>query len=408
MQWKLILALTRVSRAFRRPAVKLNPDKFPRIPKGDAMVQQALGAFSFSRATVAKTIAFALLTLLTTAQAEGPPRAVPITNAPMTTEAPEVVRLAIQRTSDTGSCTGIVLTGRIILTAAHCVQGATGIKVFFYAALGTSGTRVFPSTEIFGRATFYPHPDFDGSPLIGTNDNDIAVVRLADPGMSKYDSARIFFDDRRPWMANSGATSREDRRVYAFGIGTGSPQGSSSDCDAAGNTSGTKRRADRIYVQYVQAAPNWTRGEQPKILASMDGQHLCPGDSGGAWTLRRMDGQQDRFLTFAIHYTHTEDWWYDTAYGTSIRAYWEWVIGRANHAHVGLACPTAVLSGSGYRYKTCSENAMGDQCVAGQTRLQKCSGNYVGPGVNQTCEAGFWENSGGRCEPKAPPGGQRP
>jgi len=329
-------------------------------------------------------------------QGANPQGTSPITNAPSTTAAPEIVRLVIKRAgSELAGCTGIVLTRRIILTAAHCVQGAMGIKVYFYTVLNSSGSRVYPSTDVFGPAAFIPHPDFDGSPLLSTNNNDIAVIRLRDPGMSTYEPARIYFDNRIPWKEYSG----EEGRVDAFGIGTGSPPGSSADC-GAGTSDGTKRHATRIYVAGVQYASVGTR----KIIATMDGQHLCPGDSGGAWTLRR----NGRYLTFAIHYDHTDFWWYQTAYGTSIRAYWEWAISRANDADVSLACPTTVPPGSGYRYKKCRENLTGSECTTGQTKHRSCSANQSGPGVDFTCVAGFWKGTGGGCEPKAPPGGQPP
>lgn len=345
-----------------------------------------------------------LLTLLTAAP--GADRRVSrVTNAPQTIEAPEIVRLSFNRAKN-NLCTGIVLTRRIILTAAHCLENPADVTVSYYDTLGTDGTPVYPSTGGFGPATYYPHPDFSRA-LLRHNNNDIGVIRLADPGMSTYVPARIYFDGRRPWMPHSGVNSRRDRRVHAFGVGKGSPAGSSSDCEAGGNTVAMKRRADRLYVhivdQWVAAA-----GEPRKIAATMDGQHLCGGDSGGAWTLKRNEGQQPRFLTFAIHFDHDEDWWYDTAWGTSIRPYWEWIVSRANHANVSLACPTSVLPGSGYRYKTCRENAAGSECVTGQTRHRDCSGNFSGPGLDETCVAGFWQTTGGRCEPRAPPGGQRP
>ncbi len=323
-----------------------------------------------------------------------------ITNAPATLLAPEIVRLYIQKDHGTLTCTGITLTRRIILTAAHCVEKARGIQVFYYDGAYKSGTIVFPSTGAFGAASFHTHPAFDGSPFLRTNDNDIAVVRLANPGMSTYERAKIYFDDRRPWLPNND----EGRRVHAFGVGWGSSPGSSSDCDASGNNINIKRHADRIYVQ-----SGLFSFEPEKIKASMDGQHICNGDSGGAWTLKRNDKRgRAHFLTFAIHYYHTEDGWFDTAYGTSIRRYWEWIIGRAHAADVSLACPTSVLPGSGYRYKSCRENALGDECNLGQSRHRNCSSNFIGPGEDDKCVAGFWKRSGGWCEPDAPAGGQRP
>lgn len=49
----------------------------------------------------------------------------------------------------------------------------------------------------------------------------------------------------------------------------------------------------------------------------------------------------------------------------------------------------------------------GNECSPGQQRHLRCPSNQVGPGTDQTCVNGYWEGFRD-CEPKAPPGGQRP
>lgn len=47
----------------------------------------------------------------------------------------------------------------------------------------------------------------------------------------------------------------------------------------------------------------------------------------------------------------------------------------------------------------------GNQCRPGQTRHTPCPASHFGDGFNYQCVNGFWEQSGGWCEPSAPPGG---
>jgi hypothetical protein len=49
----------------------------------------------------------------------------------------------------------------------------------------------------------------------------------------------------------------------------------------------------------------------------------------------------------------------------------------------------------------------GDECSPGQRRHLACPRNQVGSGTDQHCVNGYWEGVRD-CEPKAPPGGQRP
>jgi hypothetical protein len=243
-----------------------------------------------------------------------------VTNATATTAAPEVVRLAF---GDGTGCTGIALTQRLIVTAGHCVDGysssyGTGrVKVYYYSSTTGTGTRVYPSTNVFGRASYFVHPDYDTWPDI---DHDVGLIVLYDGGLSTYDRARIYMDDREPWDPGSS----ESNTVNVIATGTGSGPGGAVDCDDSSLTYGTKRRGSQFTVQDVPF-PGYVDSE---MSLSMNGQHACAGDSGGAYTLYR-DGY---YMTFAVHSSHTEDYWYDTAHGMGLRAHLAWLLATATSA----------------------------------------------------------------------------
>jgi hypothetical protein len=50
----------------------------------------------------------------------------------------------------------------------------------------------------------------------------------------------------------------------------------------------------------------------------------------------------------------------------------------------------------------------GSECTPGQTRHKRCPSNTQGSGYDDTCINGYWERTGGICEPVAPPGGEQP
>jgi hypothetical protein len=50
----------------------------------------------------------------------------------------------------------------------------------------------------------------------------------------------------------------------------------------------------------------------------------------------------------------------------------------------------------------------GSECTPGQEEHQACPANWYGPGYDESCINGYWERTGGWCEPQAPPGGQQP
>jgi hypothetical protein len=50
----------------------------------------------------------------------------------------------------------------------------------------------------------------------------------------------------------------------------------------------------------------------------------------------------------------------------------------------------------------------GSECTPGEEDHQSCPANHSGPGYDLSCINGYWERTGGQCEPVAPPGGERP
>ena len=265
-----------------------------------------------------------------------------LTNSPRTTLAPEVVRLRLNDGSgNPTSCTGVAITQHIVITAAHCLDGQpehgdNRVQISYYANENSGGRRVYPDGTGFGRASYYRHPQYDSGPIVH---HDFAFIRLYDGGMSVFAPAPLYVDAREPWDEGSA----EPHRVVVFGTGKGSEVGESSDCDDATST-GYKRRGGRFWLDR-----DGGNGLDQKMQVSMsDGQDLCPGDSGGAWTLRR----GGMFMTFALSSYRTPDWYYGHAYGAGTRRHWQWLQDRAAGVGAPIRCPRTEAS-DGYLYMTC-------------------------------------------------------
>ena len=47
-------------------------------------------------------------------------------------------------------------------------------------------------------------------------------------------------------------------------------------------------------------------------------------------------------------------------------------------------------------------------CINGRRKVRACGAGYTGDGYRYLRLNGYWERSGGYCQPAAPPGGHRP
>ncbi|MEN9809834.1 MAG: hypothetical protein RLZZ488_1401 [Pseudomonadota bacterium] len=160
-----------------------------------------------------------------------------------------------------GTCTAVVVTSRILLSAGHCFAARdqeTGKQV--YAVTGTNLEKVKKS-ETIPAAKFTVHPDFNGS------FHDIAVVELRSDLPAQY----------RPTSFALDATAlTEQTPVVLIGYGQTSDQDNAS--------AGTKRRAESMLDKIINREnfPRTSIINQIRVFdRSGENRGACFGDSGG-------------------------------------------------------------------------------------------------------------------------------
>lgn len=161
-----------------------------------------------------------------------------------------VTLLKIHRADRDSVCTGTLISDRVILTAAHCVQGDPDVVAFFHSE---DGCPLGQERELarFSKDIVI-HPDFDGTPQSLA---DIALIKLGKPAPKEQMRVRPIGERDEP--------SSDSLTLIGFGI-TGETQADSQ----------ILRRVNKSYSRELSY-----KG-RAIVVDQRAGTGFCRGDSG--------------------------------------------------------------------------------------------------------------------------------
>jgi hypothetical protein len=164
--------------------------------------------------------------------------------------APHLVMVLNRGVDRAGFCTGVVLSPRVILTAAHCVVATDNMRVYYRGPGGEPVLREIAATAV------HPlfHPDAPAKRIVSI---DLALIETSAPLDGRFSPAPL---DESGVMAIGGALT-----IFGYGVAH----------EGDGKTAGTLR-----------AAKLTARAPQSSILLWAEdpdhaGAGACTGDSGG-------------------------------------------------------------------------------------------------------------------------------
>lgn len=255
-----------------------------------------------------------------------------VTNTQTTSAAPFSVRLIFHDVS--GSCSGIVLSRRWLITSAHCLLPrvqAFGIHEPNRLTIryGSDGTPTGTVSYNQGDAWYYVHPAYSGD---DDYDDDLAIILLAGNGMSTYTRARLMGETDFCWSLSVMGSP------MIAGYGHGTDPGGGEACPTSAVSIGRKRRGAFFASNCTQASvQGWFPGSPAikQISVSSTTRDACNGDSGSPmyFTVDGLDLVAGAFSSHISIPILT-----DVEKGTSIRAKLEWIIDTSVQAGVPLDC----------------------------------------------------------------------
>jgi hypothetical protein len=258
------------------------------------------------------------------------------------------LRLSDKVNDGGGTCTGLALNRRWILTSAHCVaidqngkHEPDAIKVQ-YTNQDDELKYVYGKSDNYYGATIHRHPDWDDGP----SKVDIALIMLeSELKVTATDMAMsgtyLDWDDTPVWDLDSDAWPF----FSVAGYGRGSNPGSGIGCDDDGTTSGTKRIGD---FEISRVDDDRYNQSLLVVVKTSSDEDLCSGDSGAPYFLSRGPGGVP--FNFALHKGTVDDEVTGFELGVLIRPKCEVV----DSTTVALSCPIREESRFFTRHRLCA------------------------------------------------------
>lgn len=155
-----------------------------------------------------------------------------------------------------GVCTGIVLSSRTILTAAHCTEGGVDLRVHWKDGNGEP-VLIAPASVSF-------HPEFDAKAIATRRRSiDLALLRLSSPLPSRFSPATLL----------DGTLPRAGTLITIAGYGVSR--------EGEARTTGTYRSAALSAVEPYGPGRILIWASDPETAGKKPGAGACQGDSGG-------------------------------------------------------------------------------------------------------------------------------
>jgi secreted trypsin-like serine protease len=179
---------------------------------------------------------------------------------------PALARHAVMVLGDRGSfCTGVVLSPTVVMTAGHCVAGASAWRIYFKDAAGT-GVMLEPRTVTV-------HPGYDANAVKSRRPSiDLAMLRLAEPLPSALQPASLA-EANGAGAGQKLSLAGQTLSVAGYGV----------SIERDPKTGGRFRAADLGVVEPYGPSRIlvWLSDPALKTSAGKPGSGACSGDSGG-------------------------------------------------------------------------------------------------------------------------------